>query len=103
MGGWADTIYVRPDAFVFKVPEDMEPRIAVMSELMTCTYNLDKAKELYTMGGEGFGSGANIVIQGVGPLGLLHVLEPSRARAGSSRSTNRTTVSSSRGISGPTP
>jgi len=75
MGGWADYIYVRKDAFVFKVPEDMEPRIAVMAELMTCTYNLDKAKELYTMGGEGFGSGANVVIQGVGPLGLLHVLK----------------------------
>ena len=27
------------------------------------------------MGGEGFGSGATIVIQGVGPLGLLHVLK----------------------------
>ena len=53
MGGWADYIYVRKDAFVFKVPEDMEPRIAVMSELMTCTFNLDKAKELYTMGGKG--------------------------------------------------
>ena len=82
MGGWADYIYVRKDAFVFKVPEDMEPRIAVMSELMTCTYNLDKAKELYTMGGEGFGSGANIVIQGVGPLGLLHVLKARLMGAG---------------------
>ena len=75
MGGWADYIYVRPDAFVFKVPEDMDPRIAVMTELMSVTYNLDKAKELYTMGGEGFGSGATVLIQGVGPMGLLHVLK----------------------------
>ena len=82
MGGWADYIYVRKDAFVFKVPEDMEPRIAVMSELMTCTFNLDKAKELYTMGGEGFGSGATIVVQGVGPLGLLHVLKARLMGAG---------------------
>jgi L-iditol 2-dehydrogenase len=63
------------DAFVFKVPDDMDPRIAVMTELMTVTYNLDKAKEFYTMGGEGFGSGATVVIQGVGPMGLLHVLK----------------------------
>ena len=75
MGGWADYIYVRPDAFVFKVPEGMEARIAVMAELMAVTYNLDKAKELYTMGGEGFGSGATVVIQGVGPMGLMHVLK----------------------------
>ena len=75
MGGWADYIYVRPDAFVFKVPDDMAPQLAVMAELMTVTYNLDKAKELYTMGGEGFASGATVVIQGVGPMGLLHVLK----------------------------
>ncbi len=75
MGGWADHIFVRRDAFVFKVPEDMDTRIAVMAELMTVTYNLDKAKEHYTMGGEGFGSGATVLIQGVGPMGLLHVLK----------------------------
>lgn len=75
MGGWADYIYVRPDAFVFKVPDDMETHIAVMAELMSVTYNLDKAKELYTIGGEGFGSGATVLIQGVGPMGLMHVLK----------------------------
>lgn len=75
MGGWADYIYVRSDAFVYKVPDDLDARIAVMAELMAVTYNLDKAKELYTMGGEGFGSGATVVIQGIGPMGLLHVLK----------------------------
>lgn len=73
MGGWSDYIYVRKDAFVFKVPDDLDPHVAVMAELMAVTYNLDKAKELYTMGGEGFGSGATVVIQGVGPMGLMHV------------------------------
>jgi len=82
MGGWADYIYVRKDAFVYKVPEDMDMRIAVMAELMSCTYNLDKAKELYTMGGEGFGSGATLVIQGVGPLGIMHVLKANIMGAG---------------------
>ena len=75
MGGWADYIYVRRDAFVFKVPEDMSVEIAVMAELMGVTYNLDKAKEFYTMGGEGFGSGATVVIQGVGPMGLMHLFK----------------------------
>ena len=55
MGGWADYIYVRKDAFVFKVPDDLPKEIAVMSELMAVTYNLDKAKEFYSMSGEGFG------------------------------------------------
>lgn len=75
MGGWAEHIYVRPDAFVFKVPEGMSARIAVMAELMTVTANLDKAKEFSSSAGEGFGPGASVVIQGVGPLGLLHTLK----------------------------
>jgi threonine dehydrogenase-like Zn-dependent dehydrogenase len=75
MGGWAEYIYVRPDAFVFKVPDNLSPEIAVMAELMTVTFNLDKAKSFYSMDGEGFGSGASVVVQGVGPMGLLHVLK----------------------------
>lgn len=82
MGGWADYIFVRKDAFVYKVPEELPPEIAVMSELMAVTYNLDKAKEIYTMGGEGFGSGATVVIQGTGPMGMLHVLKAHLLGAG---------------------
>lgn len=82
MGGWAEMIYVRPDAFVYKVPSELPLEIAVMAELMAVTFNLDKAKELYTMGGEGFGSGATVVVQGTGPMGLLHVLKSNILGAG---------------------
>ena len=75
MGGWAEYIYVRPDAFVYKVPDTIDAEIAVMTELMAVTYNLDKAKSFYSMNGEGFGSGATIAVQGVGPMGLLHVFK----------------------------
>jgi threonine dehydrogenase-like Zn-dependent dehydrogenase len=75
MGGWAEHLYVRPDAFVYKVPDSLDADIAVMTELMAVTFNLDKAKEFYSMDGEGFGSGASVAIQGVGPMGLLHVFK----------------------------
>jgi L-iditol 2-dehydrogenase len=75
MGGWAEHIYVRPDAFVYKVPDGLDADLAVMTELMSVTYNLDKAKSFYSMDGEGFGSGASIAVQGVGPMGLLHVFK----------------------------
>jgi threonine dehydrogenase-like Zn-dependent dehydrogenase len=75
MGGWAEHIYVRPDAAIFKVPDTIDAEIAVMTELMAVTYNLDKAKSFYSMDGEGFGSGASIAVQGVGPMGLLHVFK----------------------------
>ena len=51
MGGWAEHIYVRPDAFVYKVPDGIDTEIAVMTELMAVTYNLDKAKSFYSMDG----------------------------------------------------
>lgn len=75
MGGWAEYIYVRPDAFVYKVPDTVPPRIAAMAELMTVTANLDKAKAFSSFDGEGFGPGASVAIQGVGPMGLMHVLK----------------------------
>ena len=75
MGGWAEHIYVRPDAFVYKVPDSIDANLAVMTELMAVTYNLDKAKSFYSMDGEGFGSGASVAVQGVGPMGLLHVFK----------------------------
>jgi threonine dehydrogenase-like Zn-dependent dehydrogenase len=75
LGGWAEHIYVRPDAFVYKVPDGMDASLAVMAELMAVTYNLDKAKSYYSMDGEGFGSGATVAVQGVGPMGLLHVFK----------------------------
>ena len=75
MGGWAEYVFVRPDTFVFKVPDGMSPRLAVMAELMAVTFNLDKAKSFYSMDGEGFGAGATVAVQGVGPMGLLHVFK----------------------------
>jgi L-iditol 2-dehydrogenase len=75
LGGWAEHIYVRPDAFVYRVPDGIDAELAVMTELMAVTYNLDKAKSFYSMDGEGFGSGASIAVQGVGPMGLLHVFK----------------------------
>lgn len=75
MGGWAEHIYVRPDAFVYKVPETIDARLAVMTELMAVTCNLDKAKSFTSMDGEGFGSGASVAVQGTGPMGLLHVFK----------------------------
>ncbi len=74
MGGWAETIYVRPDAFVYKVPEELPPEIAVMTELMAVTCNIDKARDMASMA-DGLGSGSTVVVQGVGPMGILHVLK----------------------------
>ena len=74
-GGWAEYMYILPGAFVYKVPEGLPLRVAVMAELMAVSYNLDKTKEFYTLAGEGFATGSTVVIQGVGPMGICHLIK----------------------------
>jgi len=74
-GGWAEYMYLLPRTHVIHVPEEISPEVAVLTELMVCTFTLDKAKEFYSMSGEGFRCGDTVVIQGAGPLGLCHVIK----------------------------
>lgn len=81
-GGWAEYMYILPNAFIYKVPEELPTRVAVMLELMAVAYNLDKAKESYHLSGDGFASAGTVVIQGVGPMGLCHVIKARMLGAG---------------------
>lgn len=75
-GGCSEYIYVIPGVHIFKVPENMSPKLALLTELMTVTFNLDKAREFYSISSkEGFGAGDTVVIQGIGPMGMLHVVK----------------------------
>ena len=74
-GGWAEYMYILPNAFLYKVPEGIPLRVAVMAELMAVSYNLDKTKELFTLTGDGFATGSTVVIQGVGPMGICHLIK----------------------------
>jgi threonine dehydrogenase-like Zn-dependent dehydrogenase len=82
MGGWAEQMYIRPDTFVYKVPNGLSPRVAVLAELMACTASLDKVKEFSSMAYEGFNSGDTVVVIGSGPLGLLHIAKADIMGAG---------------------
>lgn len=82
MGGWAQEMYIRPDTFVYKVPSNLSPRVAVLAELMACAASLDKLKEFSSMAYEGFNSGDTVVVIGSGPLGLLHVAKADMMGAG---------------------
>lgn len=82
LGGWAEYLYLRPDTFVYKVPDGLSPRVAVLAELMACTASLDKVKEFSSYALEGFNSGDTVVVIGTGPLGLLHVAKADMMGAG---------------------
>ena len=80
--GWAEYMYLRPDTFVYKVPDGLSPRVAVLAELMACTASLDKLKEFSSYAMEGFNSGDTVVVIGSGPLGLLHIAKADMMGAG---------------------
>jgi threonine dehydrogenase-like Zn-dependent dehydrogenase len=82
MGGWSEQMYIRPDTFVYKVPNSLSPRVAVLAELVACAASLDKLKEFSSMSYEGFNSGDTVVVIGSGPLGLLHVMKADMMGAG---------------------
>ena len=69
-GGWAEYIYLMPETFVYKVPDGMSADVAVLTELFTVSYAVDRAKEVYSLANEGFGAADTVVVQGVGPMGL---------------------------------
>ena len=75
LGGFAEYMYIGPQTFVYRVLDGLPPESAVMAELMAVSASLDKAREFSSLGGEGFQSGATVVVQGVGPLGLVHVVK----------------------------
>ena len=43
-GGWAQYIYIKPATFIYKVPESISPKVAVLSELFTVAIGIDVAK-----------------------------------------------------------
>ncbi|HHY46524.1 MAG TPA: zinc-binding dehydrogenase [Firmicutes bacterium] len=73
VGGWAEYMFVPPKAWVYKVPDDFPTKLGALVELFVVTATLDRAKEFSRLEARGFGFGDTVVVQGVGPIGLLHV------------------------------
>ena len=81
-GGWAQYIYIKPGTFIYKVPESISPKVAVLSELFTVAVGIDAAKECYSLANTGFGAFPTVVIIGVGPLGLCSLIRTRMMGAG---------------------
>jgi threonine dehydrogenase-like Zn-dependent dehydrogenase len=85
LGGWAEHIYI--DAghwWVYKIPEGVPPEVAVLAEPMAVSSRaLERAfaPGLPTFG-DGYRLGGSVVVQGLGPIGLLVVATAKVAGAG---------------------
>ena len=74
MGGWSEKMVIIPETFVYKVPFGLEPELAVYTELMACAFAFDKLTDFSNLASEGFLTGSSVLIQGAGPLGIVHLI-----------------------------
>ena len=81
-GGFSEYMYIEPGTRLYKVPDGLPDDMAVLTEVMCVTGTLDKAKEFNSFSLEGFNYNDTVVIQGVGPLGLAHVIKARMMGAG---------------------
>jgi len=84
LGAMAENLYVMPRSRVCKIPEDMPSELAVLVEpLAAATRGLERAFQPgLPYAHEGFGIEKSIVVQGVGPIGLLAVIAARVSGAG---------------------
>jgi len=69
-GGWAELMYLLPGTPLFRVPDELEDELAVLTEPMAVTHGVEAARRFL-----GVDRGESVVVLGVGPLGLCHVLK----------------------------
>jgi threonine dehydrogenase-like Zn-dependent dehydrogenase len=69
-GGWAELMYLLPGTPIFRVPDELEDELAVLTEPMAVTHGVEAARRILDTP-----FGESVVVYGVGPLGLCHVLK----------------------------
>ncbi len=74
-GGWAEYMYVYPNTPLFKVPDNVPPEAAVLTEPMAVAYGsflraAVPCSPVYDI--QGYSPGDTVVVLGPGPIGLVH-------------------------------
>jgi len=72
-GGYADLTYLFPQTWLFKLPSNVSLKMAALSDPIACgTRALERAfAPGMPWAGEGMGLGRSVVVQGLGPIGIL--------------------------------
>ena len=81
-GGWSQYMYIIPGSFLVKVPDDLPPEIAVLTEIFAVSVGLDRAKQMSAFPNESFRFDDTVVVLGVGPLGMCFLMKARMLGAG---------------------
>lgn len=87
-GGWSEYMYLLPGTRIFRVPDGLPDDVAVVTEVMAVTHGVEKALAVlaaYNVDPVGF----SVVVLGVGPLGLCHLIKARTLGAGTVIATDR--------------
>jgi L-iditol 2-dehydrogenase len=69
-GGWSEVMYLLPGTPLFRVPDELPDELAVLTEVMAVTHGVETARRV-----SGAEFGESVVVYGVGPLGLCHLIK----------------------------
>jgi threonine dehydrogenase-like Zn-dependent dehydrogenase len=75
-GGWSEYMYLLPRTQLFRVPDELPDSVAVLTEPMAVTHGFDRARRLNETFAE------TVVVFGVGPLGMCHLIKARLMGAG---------------------
>jgi threonine dehydrogenase-like Zn-dependent dehydrogenase len=72
-GGYSELLYLLPQTWLFKLPPSVSLKMAALADPIACgTRALERAfAPGLPWAGEGFGLGTSVVVQGLGPIGIL--------------------------------
>ena len=72
-GAYSDALYLYPQTWIFKLPAGVTLKMAALADPIACgTRALERAcAPGVPWAGEGFGLGKSVVVQGLGPIGIL--------------------------------
>src|SRR6266545_4977900 len=72
-GGYSDLLYLLPQTWLFKLPANVTLKMAALADPIACgTRALERAfAPGMPWAGEGVGLGKSVVVQGLGPIGIM--------------------------------
>jgi L-iditol 2-dehydrogenase len=82
-GGWGEYLYLPPEAWVYRVPEESTVEEATLSEIFVVSSLLDRAKMYSQVDGRGgFSFGDTVAVQGLGAVGMTMIAKARLLGAG---------------------
>ena len=74
-GAFAEYVYIKPKTCVYKLPEDLPDKVAVLLDTLASVNGIDRAVSPLPWAREGFMWGDTAVVQGAGPIGVMAALK----------------------------